>query len=77
MATAGIVAGDPGHVLVGVVPDDPDPDPKLSVWLGRDAMTEIRLVVAEELAKILTDAVKVAKGEAELATVVDERKWVQ
>jgi hypothetical protein len=63
MATAGTVPGDPDRVLVGVVPEDLDPDPKLAVWIGRDAVTEITLEDAERLAWILTKAVKMAKGE--------------
>jgi hypothetical protein len=65
MATAGTVPGDPDHVLIGVVPDDPDPDPKLAVWLGRDAATEITLDAARRLAYTLTEAVKMATGEIE------------
>lgn len=77
MATAGIVAGDPDHVLVGVIPDDRGPNPTLTVWLGSDAVTEITLSAAASLAEILTGAVAVAKGEAELATAVDERAWAR
>jgi hypothetical protein len=63
MATAGRVPGDPDHVLIGVVPNDRDPWPQLSVWIGRDAVTEISLAAAEDLAGVLLHAVKVARGE--------------
>jgi hypothetical protein len=66
MATAGQVPGDPDPILIGAVPDDRDPWPQLSVWLGRDAVTEISLDAAEQLATVLQQAVKIARGEVEL-----------
>jgi hypothetical protein len=63
MAIAGQVPGDPDHVLVGVVPDDPDPNPTLAVWIGYDDVTQITLEDAERLAWILTKAVKTARRE--------------
>ena len=74
MATAGTVSGDPDRILVGVVPGDPDPDPKLSVWLGREAVTEITLDAAENLARILQGAVKVARGEMPLIEMERARR---
>ena len=72
MATAGIVAGDPDHILIAVVPDDRDPNPTLSVWIGCDAVTDVSLEAAGELVRILLGAIKVARGEAQLGMDVKE-----